>query len=113
MIIPNAENGSQYTVCKGKNPQNCPICGRQEVEGSISIVLNDWGCNASVCKSCWDSGFNETYAKASSQSPRNSTVESLTEKKQFHERERRRFMEEAVESYHNYLKTLAVEGRGR
>src|SRR6266568_2192327 len=106
MIIPNAENGSEYTVCKGKSPQNCPICGRQEVAGSISIVLNDWGCNASVCKSCWDSGFKKAYLKASSQSAHNPTVESLTEKKEFHERERRRFMEEAIVSYHKYLKTL-------
>jgi ribosome-binding protein aMBF1 (putative translation factor) len=107
MIIPNAENGSDYTVCKGKNPQNCPICGRQEVNGSISIVLSDWGCNASVCKSCWDSGFGRTYLKAISLSPHNPTVEHLTDQKLFHERERRRFMEEAIESYYKYLKILA------
>jgi|SRR2546428_9479742 len=108
MIIPNAENGSEYTVCKGVNPQNCPICGRNEVKGSISIVLNDWGCNASVCKSCWDSGFKRTYLQASKLSPHNPTVESLTDKKDFHEHERRRFMEEARVSYHGYLKTIAT-----
>src|SRR5467141_3357635 len=101
MIIPNAENGSDYTVCKGKNPQTCPICGRQEVEGSISIVLNDWGCNASVCNKCWDSGFKRSYLKASKLSPNNPIVESFTAKKEFHERERRKAMEEAIVSYHS------------
>jgi len=106
MIIPNEENGSEYTPCKGVRPQNCPICGRQEVKGSISVVLSDWGCGASVCKSCWDSGFKQAYLKAIRLSPHNPTVENLTEKKEFHENERRRFMEEAKASYHNYLKTL-------
>jgi ribosome-binding protein aMBF1 (putative translation factor) len=109
MIIPNAENGSEYTPCKGVIPQSCPICGRKEAAGSISVVLNDWGCNASVCKSCWDSGFRKTYLSASKLSPHNSTVENLTEKKEFHDRERRRFMVEARLSYHNYLKTLPRE----
>lgn len=105
MIIPSAD-GSEYTLCKGVNPQDCPICGRQEDKGSISVVLNDWGCNASVCKSCWDSGFKKAYLKASSLHPSNPTVEPLTESKLFHERERRRFMEEANVAYRNYLKSL-------
>ena|SRR2546425_1202902 len=106
MIIPNAENGSDYTACKGVRPETCPICGRREVAGSISVVLSDWGCKASVCQSCWGSGFKEAYLKAISLNPNNPTVEKLTDKKEFHDRERRRFMAEAKVSYHNYLKTL-------
>ena len=105
MIIPGAD-GSEYTLCKAVNPQNCPICGRKEENGSISVVLNDWGCNASVCKSCWDFGFKKAYLKSSSFDPHNSIVEPLTAQKLFHERERRRFMEEANAAYRNYLKTL-------
>jgi ribosome-binding protein aMBF1 (putative translation factor) len=106
MIIPNAENGSEYTICKGVRPQTCPICGRQETKGSISVVLNDWGCNASVCKSCWDSGFKKAYTKAGSLNSHNPTIEQLTERKEFHARERKSFMEQANVNYRNYLKTL-------
>ena len=107
MIIPS-EDGSEYTLCKGVHPQDCPICGRKEQEGSFSVVLSNWGCNASVCKECWDSGFEKTYLKSSSLHPHNPTVESLTEQKLVHERERRRFMEEAIAAYRNYLKTLGA-----
>src|SRR2546422_6044681 len=108
LIIPNAENGSDYTPCKGVRPQDCPICGRKEVEGSISVVLSDWGCGASVCKSCWDSGFKQVYLRASAINPHNPTVENLTKEKLFHDRERRRTMKEAKVAYDNYLKTLRI-----